>query len=175
MRTHEQPKLPGMEMFPNPGRGLGYQAVPIYELSGVEAAIGELDPAFAVSLGIDGEPSSEEAMFGTADNEQVARLRRILSSGERGRWRQLVRPSQSALVALDALSARAPHLWEVSGLVRRHYLAAHNMLQPLSLPPLLLLGPPGTGKTWYLSRLADALGIPFRLYPMNASTLGDGL
>ncbi len=41
--------------------------------------------------------------------------------------------------------------------------------RPASIPPLLLLGPPGIGKTHVAKRLAAAIGVPYRLLSLNLS------
>ncbi len=46
---------------------------------------------------------------------------------------------------------------------------------PTAFPALMLLGEPGTGKTWFLSRLAALLGLPHRRYNMSGQSLADGL
>lgn len=38
----------------------------------------------------------------------------------------------------------------------------HSAMPAFKLRPLLLAGPPGTGKTTYVKRLADLAGVPFR-------------
>ena len=76
---------------------------------------------------------------------------------------------------VEALGRRAPHLDELTQLLRLNVRAALNMAVPTFLEPVLLLGEPGIGKTWFLSRLGDLLGLPFRSYSMSTSTLGEGL
>ena len=46
---------------------------------------------------------------------------------------------------------------------------------PTSLPPVLLVGEPGLGKSWFLSRLGAILGLPFKRYSMAGATLAEGL
>jgi ATP-dependent Lon protease len=110
-----------------------------------------------------------------ADTDHRAFLCRLLDAGEAGERRALARPGPASLDALDDLHARAPHMAEVTDLVRRHVRAAIAMGLPTSVPALMLLGEPGTGKTWYLSRLAALLGVPHRRYPMSGQSLADGL
>lgn len=128
----------------------------------------------AAALGVDARVPVDEAdiLDGT---EHRARLRDILAAGEGGRWRSLAAPGTAMLDGLDDLDRRAPHLREATDLVRTHLRAALAMGLSVSFPPMLLVGQPGMGKSWYLTHLAEILGVPFRSYPMNTSTLGDGL
>jgi len=60
--------------------------------------------------------------------------------------------------ALDALERDFPHLADVVSQVRRRVALASMSTSPvLRLPPLLLGGPPGTGKTAFAQRLAGLL------------------
>lgn len=139
----------------------------LYEVRDVMAALGlanddkDVDP-------FDVEPSPP-------DNEHQSRLRRIVQLGEAGRWRRLARPTTGMVDRLDALARRAPHLQPLSSLVRRHLQAAINIGLPVTLPPTLVLGPPGVGKTWFLTALADVLDIPFRSHAMSAASHSDGI
>jgi hypothetical protein len=56
-----------------------------------------------------------------------------------------------------------------------HLRGARAMGLPTSLPPVLLVGEPGLGKSWFLSRLSACLGLPYRRYSMSSSTLAEGL
>lgn len=51
--------------------------------------------------------------------------------------------------------------------------AADQVKPPVRLPPLLLYGPPGVGKTHFCESLAKVLGVPVRRHPMDqAETSG---
>lgn len=51
--------------------------------------------------------------------------------------------------------------------------AANQVRPPVRLPPLLLYGPPGVGKTHFCESLAKVLGVPVRRHPMDqAETSG---
>ena len=104
-----------------------------------------------------------------------SRLRKMLDKGEEGRWRRLAHATAETIAGVEALGARAPHLRDMTALVTRRLRAALATGMPVAMPPTLLLGPPGVGKSWYMASLAAVLGLPFRLYPMNLSTLSDGL
>ncbi len=145
--------------------------VALYELSDVRDAIGASRATDDVDF--DGDPGPRPAA--EPQTGQVAYLRAILGRGEAGRWRDLARPDPAQVEALDALDERAPHMAELTDMVRRNLRAAMAMSMPISLPAVMLVGEPGFGKSWYVGHLAEALGLPVRHHPMNAATLGEGL
>ncbi len=144
----------------------------LYDPADVRAAMGEAEAT--EDDGYDGDPE-ERGPPPRDDTEHRARLRAILARGQAGAWRTLVGPRPDALEHLEELGSRAPHLCELTALVSDHVKAALTVGMPLTLPPILLVGGPGTGKTWFLSRLAQVLDVPFRPYQLSSSSLGDGL
>ena len=63
--------------------------------------------------------------------------------------------------AIDALERDFPHCSEVTALLRRRIALAHCCPSPtLRLPPLLLSGAPGCGKTALAKRIAALLAVP---------------
>jgi ATP-dependent Lon protease len=77
----------------------------------------------------------------------------------RGPMRPLARVTPRMLAQIEALHARAPNFAEairwVSDSLR---MALHHGNRFLALQPILLVGPPGTGKTWFAEQVAKALG-----------------
>ena len=64
--------------------------------------------------------------------------------------------------ALDGLDRDFPHCQEATGLIRRYVALARRTVDgALKVPNLLLSGPPGVGKTAYVTALARALGLRF--------------
>ncbi|MFY8153973.1 MAG: AAA family ATPase [Hyphomicrobiales bacterium] len=61
---------------------------------------------------------------------------------------------------LSGLRVRCPGFAAVTDLVDRAVALSIMTGTPLSLPPLLLAGPPGIGKTHYSKSLAAVLGVP---------------
>ena len=75
------------------------------------------------------------------------------------------------LEALAHLSDHFPNFAEVVHfIVRRTALAMLKPASPLSLPPILLDGPPGVGKTAFASALAYALDVPMLSLQMAHAT-----
>ena len=129
----------------------------------------------ADALGLASDLPDDELVPARTETEHEGRLAAILRAGEAGTWRELARPTPACLTRLDTLDTAAPHMGEVTALVRRHVQAALAIGLHIQLPPLMLLGEPGMGKTWYLSHLGVALGVPTRSFPMSGTTLGEGL
>lgn len=100
-------------------------------------------------------------------------LSKLLSRGQRGAQRWLSHGDAAMLEALAEVDARAPHFAAVTAMVHAHVLASIHTGTPLRLPPTLIVDEPGTGKTWYLTRIARALGVPFKAVSMAAVTTGD--
>ena len=149
------------------------EAVALYSLEGVRASLAMRRRRPAHSGARFDAGGGEEAP--PADTEHQVRLGEILADGEDGRWRRAIGPDAGSEEAVRQIAGRAPHFGELSDLVRLNLRAATNMRVPIFLSPVLLVGEPGTGKTWFLSRLAASLRVPFRSYAMSMSTLGEGL
>lgn len=145
----------------------------LYEPSDVEAALGRWSARPASGEGWVGDP--DDAHDPASDSEHQRRLRDLVRRGQEGCRRVLALPDPASLRALADLAERAPHMAEVTSFVRRHLLAAIAMGTPTALPAVMLLGAPGTGKTWFLSRLAALLGVPFRRHNMSGQSIADGL
>lgn len=102
-------------------------------------------------------------------NEETLRLRRLrlLGSDPRGRWRSLIHSTADMVDRLAAVRNLAPHFAPLTDLVTRAVQVASITDTPLRLPPVLLLGEPGIGKTFVAKKLAAAIGSSCTLFPMN--------
>src|SRR5512132_4294768 len=89
---------------------------------------------------------------------------------ERGPERFQVKPS--GLPDMAALYEQLPNFTEALDDVRRHVALSQDSRDGLEVTPMLLLGPPGIGKTHFARRLADLLGTGMRLVPMSSMTAG---
>ncbi len=89
---------------------------------------------------------------------------------ERGPQRFQVKPS--GVPDMAALYDTLPNFTEVLDDVKRHVALAQDSRDGLEVTPMLLLGPPGIGKTHFAKQLADLLGTGMSLVPMSSMTAG---
>jgi ATP-dependent Lon protease len=96
-----------------------------------------------------------------------ATYRRML---ERGPQRFQVKPS--GVPDMANLYLTLPNFTNVLDDVKRHVALAQDSRDGLEVTPILLLGPPGIGKTHFAKKLADLLGTGMSLVPMSSMTAG---
>ncbi|MES2581918.1 MAG: AAA family ATPase [Pseudomonadota bacterium] len=96
-----------------------------------------------------------------------ATYRRML---ERGPQRFSVKPS--GVPNMAGLYHSLPNFTEVLDDVKRHVALAQDSRDALEVTPMLLLGPPGIGKTHFARKLAELLGTGMSLVPMSSMTAG---
>ena len=89
---------------------------------------------------------------------------------ERGPERFQVKPSGVSDMA--ALYEQLPNFTDALDDVRRHVALAQDSRDGLEVTPMLLLGPPGIGKTHFARKLAELLGTGMNLVPMSSMTAG---
>ena len=89
---------------------------------------------------------------------------------ERGPERFQVKPS--GLPDMAALYEQLPNFTEALDDVKRHVALSQDCRDGLEVTPMLLLGPPGIGKTHFARKLADLLGTGMSLVPMSSMTAG---
>jgi len=119
----------------------------VYDLPQVEKALHELPPGANEAL---------RALY-----EKMLRL---------GGQRFTVKPS--ALPEIDALLDELPNFAEVLADIRKHLALCIDTNDSIELPPMLLLGEPGIGKTHFARRIAQLLGTGFGFVPMSSLTAG---
>jgi ATP-dependent Lon protease len=73
---------------------------------------------------------------------------------------------------MAALYQTLPNFTEPLDDVRRHVALSQHNPDGLELTPMLLLGPPGIGKTHFARQVADLLGTGMCLLPMSSMTAG---
>ncbi|MFN3496674.1 MAG: glutamate synthase-related protein, partial [Hydrogenophaga sp.] len=94
-------------------------------------------------------------------------LQRML---ERGPQRFAVKPS--GVPEMAPLYDLLPNFGEVLDDVKRHVALSQDSRDSLEVTPILLLGPPGVGKTHFARQIADLLGTSMSLVPMSSMTAG---
>jgi ATP-dependent Lon protease len=119
----------------------------VYDVPGVEKALQDL------------APSASEAL--RAIYEKMLRL---------GGQRFTVKPS--ALPDMEALFDELPNFRPVLEDIRKHLALCVGSNDSIELPPMLLLGEPGIGKTHFARKLAQLLGTGFGFVPMSSLTAG---
>src|SRR5881394_1415559 len=119
----------------------------VYDVPAVEKALQDLPPG------------ANEAL--RAVYEKMLRL---------GGQRFTVKPS--ALPEMEALFEDLPNFAEVLEDIRKHLVLCIDSNDSLELPPMLLLGEPGIGKTHFARKLAELLGTGFGFVPMSSLTAG---
>jgi ATP-dependent Lon protease len=89
---------------------------------------------------------------------------------ERGPERFQVKPS--GVPEMISLYEQLPNFSDALDDVRRHVALAQDSGDGLEVTPMLLLGPPGIGKTHFARHLAELLGTGMSLVPMSSMTAG---
>ena len=89
---------------------------------------------------------------------------------ERGPERFQVKPG--GLPAMDHLYEDLPNFTEVLDDVRRQLALCHDSRDALEITPMLLLGPPGIGKTHFAREISHLLGTGMGFISMSSLTAG---
>jgi ATP-dependent Lon protease len=89
---------------------------------------------------------------------------------ERGPERFQVKPS--GVPDMASLYEQLPNFTDALDDVRRHVALSQDSRDGLEVTPMLLLGPPGIGKTHFARKLAELLGTGMNLVPMSSMTAG---
>lgn len=121
------------------------------------------------------ENHREEICKRRSEKEEQDRMRALLEKlATRGPDRRVGRP-QGWRGSLEALEVLLPHFRAPLGLVRNSLALSEASSVPVRIPPLLLLGPPGVGKTLFSHRLAEMLGVPQASIAFDQANAGSQL
>ncbi len=89
---------------------------------------------------------------------------------ETGPERFSVKPS--GIPVMDELYESLPNFRLALDEVKRHLALSQDCSDSLQMTPMLLLGPPGVGKTHFARQMAELLGTGMNLVPMSSMTAG---
>lgn len=137
-------------------------AIEIYDADRLARRLGRGD-------GFVGDPAEANNDEDASQARQV-RLWTRMHADERGPWRRLVISDHAMIARLAGLDAICPHFAEVTAWIVRTAKLSAASGTPLRLDPAVVVGPPGTGKTFYARKLAEALGVPSEVIAMNLMT-----
>lgn len=136
--------------------------IEIYDAERLARRLGQGD-------GFVGDPAESGKDEDAGDARQI-RLWTRMQGDERGPWRKLVIPDAAMIARITGLDAICPHFSEVTAWIVRAAGLSAATGTPLRLDPAVVVGPPGTGKTFYARKLAEALGVPTEVIAMNLMT-----
>ena len=155
------------------GSGVVQKYEPIYDPAALREAISQLKGTRAVSCD-DELPGDGAWHAGSQDtpgltSEDANRLQALerIAADPRGHRRRSIMGSPAMVRRIKALSDHVPHFAPAIDLVARAALVSVRTATPMRLPPVLLLGEPGIGKSYTLRRLAEAVGADFALIAAN--------
>ena len=119
----------------------------VYDVSVVDRALNNLSPGASEGL-----KSTYEKML------------------KAGGMRLSVKPS--GVRALDKLYDELPNFAKVLDDIKKHIALCSSSNDPMELPPMLLLGEPGIGKTHFCRRMAQLLATGYGFASMSSITAG---
>lgn len=103
----------------------------------------------------------------SAGKDLQQRNKRLIEDLRAKGSRRPFRLPDDALQGLEALRVDMPHFADVLDELSDHVALAREARRPLRASPLLLLGPPGVGKSFFCNKLASALGLPTHRLAMD--------
>lgn len=137
-------------------------AAMLFEVLAAPVAFVQSQPASAYLRPLfDDDAMSERLKWAKrlAGDTQKLVLQQLKQAQDLGRFRRVAPPPD--LQSLEALERDFPHCAHVVALLRRRAALSHcSPTLSFRLPPLLLTGEPGSGKTAFATRVAAAMRVP---------------
>lgn len=99
----------------------------------------------------------------------------LMKFRDKGKGLHRVLQAPPALEAFDALSELFPNFREVTDFIRSRVAVCNQLKTSFSIPPILLEGEPGIGKTEFTYRLAKLIGTSFVRIDMSSAQSGTRL
>jgi ATP-dependent Lon protease len=116
-------------------------------------------------------PSDVQAKLAKINDKDHDQLRNTYERMlERGPQRFAVKPS--GVPDMRSLYDTLPNFGAPLDDVKRHVALSQDSREGLEVTPMLLLGPPGVGKTHFAREIAQMLGTGVNLVPMSSMTAG---
>jgi ATP-dependent Lon protease len=122
----------------------------------------------------DGSRDTDRVIAAADDKGQTRRWLMMASDGMQGRRAKLFAKAHMRARIAD-LRAQAPNFGRLLDLVGWSVEASLVAAAPIRLPPVLLLGPPGVGKSFIAARVARILGTTYVPLSMPMQTNGNPL
>ncbi len=120
-----------------------------------------------------GECWGDELEFVNLSSEETLRARRLhaLLEDKNGGHRHVLVATDGIVKAVEELAETSPQGRDAISVVADACALSLRAGLPVTLPPIILAGPPGTGKSFLAARLAAALGQPHVTIPVNSGHL----
>jgi ATP-dependent Lon protease len=129
----------------------------------IRRKLGEKERGLEIEIG-DGplEPDARSS-------EEIAWERRLraLLDDSRNPKRRLVIANEAMIGRIEKVLSQSPNFSEVIGLVGRAAKLSFVTKSPLAIPPILLLGAPGIGKSFFAQSFAEAVGTDLERVAMD--------
>lgn len=119
--------------------------------------------------------SKEASRVKVSDADVLARREKLLARlMDLGPDREFVLPSGDG-ASIQSLEQQLPNFRAPLRLVANRIALAAALDRPVRVPPILLVGAPGVGKTYFTHRLAEALAVPYSSITFDQPSAGSQL
>lgn len=112
----------------------------------------------------------KEGLYGDADHT-TREVKALEAALQRGPLRSVVRPPHWR-AALEDLAIETPAFRAVIELITNTFAVSEATRVPASVPPILIVGFPGAGKSYFCRRLAEVLGCGSAWLSVDQPTAG---